>query len=103
MLEESTLRSTGPYAQTVGEGDRAKIGWRWCTSAPPPLWGSQPAAGRTWRTRLSWPTASITAGVSKTSDSTNSLQSIVPDLATNWSWSEEGTELTLPLRQGVKW
>src|SRR5437588_4565833 len=33
----------------------------------------------------------------------NSLQSIVPDLATSWSWSEEGTELTLPLRQGVKW
>ena len=25
----------------------------------------------------------------------NSLQSIVPDLATAWSWSEEGTELTL--------
>jgi peptide/nickel transport system substrate-binding protein len=33
----------------------------------------------------------------------NSLQSIVPDLATSWSWSEDGTELTLPLRQGVKW
>src|SRR5213075_2827949 len=33
----------------------------------------------------------------------NSLQSIVPDLATGWSWSEEGTALTLPLRQGVKW
>ena len=33
----------------------------------------------------------------------NSLASIVPDLATGWSWSEEGTELTLPLRQGVKW
>src|ERR1700680_389551 len=33
----------------------------------------------------------------------NSLQSIVPDLATGWSWNEEGTELTLPLRQGVKW
>src|SRR6266481_622399 len=33
----------------------------------------------------------------------NSLQSIVPDLATGWSWSEEGTELTLPLRQGVRW
>ena len=30
----------------------------------------------------------------------NSLQSIVPDLATGWSWSEEGTELTLPLREG---
>jgi peptide/nickel transport system substrate-binding protein len=33
----------------------------------------------------------------------SSLQSIVPDLATGWSWNEEGTELTLPLRQGVKW
>ena len=33
----------------------------------------------------------------------NSLQSIVPDLATGWSWNEEGTELTLPLREGVTW
>jgi peptide/nickel transport system substrate-binding protein len=33
----------------------------------------------------------------------NALQSIVPDLATGWSWNEEGTELTFPLRQGVKW
>jgi peptide/nickel transport system substrate-binding protein len=33
----------------------------------------------------------------------NSLQSIVPDLATDWSWSEEGTELTLLLREGVTW
>src|SRR6476620_10082994 len=33
----------------------------------------------------------------------NSPNSIVPDLATSWSWNEEGTELTLPLRQGVKW
>ena len=32
-----------------------------------------------------------------------SLQSIVPDLATSWSWNEEGTELTFPLRQGIKW
>src|SRR5207253_9918931 len=32
-----------------------------------------------------------------------SLQSIVPDLATSWSSNEEGTELTFPLRQGVKW
>ena len=31
-----------------------------------------------------------------------SLNSIVPDLATGWSWNEEGTELTLPLRQGVR-
>jgi len=33
----------------------------------------------------------------------NSLRSIVPDLATAWAWNEEGTELTLPVRQGVKW
>ena len=33
----------------------------------------------------------------------NSMQSIVPDLATSWSWNEEGTELTFPLRRGVKW
>src|SRR6202022_2182813 len=32
-----------------------------------------------------------------------SLQSGVPALATGWSWNEDGTELTLPLRQGVKW
>jgi peptide/nickel transport system substrate-binding protein len=33
----------------------------------------------------------------------NSLRAIVPDLATSWAWNEEGTELTLPLRHGVKW
>src|ERR1700739_1016700 len=33
----------------------------------------------------------------------NSMGSIVPDLATGWSWNEEGTELTLPLRHGVRW
>ena len=33
----------------------------------------------------------------------NSPQSIVPDLATGWSWNEEVTELTMPLRRGVKW
>jgi peptide/nickel transport system substrate-binding protein len=33
----------------------------------------------------------------------NSMKSIIPDLATSWAWNEEGTELTLPLRQGVKW
>src|SRR5712671_3240747 len=33
----------------------------------------------------------------------NSLDSIVPDLATAWSWNEDGTELTLPLRAGVSW
>ena len=33
----------------------------------------------------------------------NTLQSIVPDLASRWSWNEDGTELTFPLRQGVTW
>src|SRR5215471_18760498 len=33
----------------------------------------------------------------------NSRASIVPDLATGWSWNEEGTELTMPLRKGVRW
>jgi peptide/nickel transport system substrate-binding protein len=33
----------------------------------------------------------------------NTPDSIVPELATGWTWSEDGTELTLPLRDGVKW
>ncbi|HKM71225.1 MAG TPA: ABC transporter substrate-binding protein, partial [Stellaceae bacterium] len=33
----------------------------------------------------------------------DSLQSIVPDLATSWSWDEDGTDLTFQLRHGVKW
>src|SRR5215813_12608040 len=32
-----------------------------------------------------------------------SLQSIVPDLATEWAWNEDGTELTFKLRQAVSW
>ena len=31
------------------------------------------------------------------------FQSIVPDLATDWSWDEERTQLTFRLREGVKW
>jgi peptide/nickel transport system substrate-binding protein len=33
----------------------------------------------------------------------SSLNSIVPDLAIGWSWSEDGTELTFPLRRDVTW
>src|SRR5215472_1209566 len=33
----------------------------------------------------------------------NRMDTIVPELATGWNWSEDGTELTFPLRQGVKW
>ena len=31
------------------------------------------------------------------------LDTIVPDLATKWSWNEDGTALTFRLRHGVKW
>ena len=33
----------------------------------------------------------------------NTLQSIVPDLATGWLWNEDGTALTFRLREGVRW
>jgi len=31
------------------------------------------------------------------------LDAIVPDLATSWSWNEDGTAVTFRLRHGVKW
>ena len=33
----------------------------------------------------------------------NSLDSIVPDLATDWSWDDSKTKLTFNLRSGVQW
>jgi peptide/nickel transport system substrate-binding protein len=33
----------------------------------------------------------------------NSLDGIVPDLATRWTWSDEGKKVTFALQQGVTW
>src|SRR5258708_2997251 len=33
----------------------------------------------------------------------NAPDHIVPDLATEWAWNDDGTKLTFELRDGVKW
>ena len=33
----------------------------------------------------------------------NSMETIVPDLATSWTWNDTHTELTFKLREGVRW
>src|SRR5882757_2405731 len=33
----------------------------------------------------------------------NSLETIRPELATEWAWSADGRDLTFTLRPGVKW
>src|SRR6266436_2063843 len=33
----------------------------------------------------------------------NSMDSIVPDLATGWTWNADHTRLSFKLREGVKW
>jgi peptide/nickel transport system substrate-binding protein len=33
----------------------------------------------------------------------NSLDTIVPELATTWAWNKQSTELTFKLREGVRW
>ena len=33
----------------------------------------------------------------------NSLSDVVPELATDWAWDEDGTKLTFHLRRDVKW
>ena len=33
----------------------------------------------------------------------NSLSDILPELATDWAWDEDGIKLVFHLRQGVKW
>jgi peptide/nickel transport system substrate-binding protein len=39
----------------------------------------------------------------KQNEPQNSLSSIVSDLATSWTWNDDGTELSFQLRRGAKW
>jgi peptide/nickel transport system substrate-binding protein len=39
----------------------------------------------------------------KQNEPRNSFETIVPELATGWTWEKDGTELTFKLREGVKW
>ena len=50
----------------------------------------------------SWGCSTISCCSTRTS-ALNSLETIVPDLASSWSWDESKTRLTFKLREGVKW
>ena len=82
--------------------DPNRVGSSRCTTATPRR------ACRSTRRRPSRPSSrswasSTTWCMFDQHEAQNSLDTIVPDLATSWSWSEDETELTFKLREGVKW
>jgi len=80
-FEPSVPRQKGNGFEALSEtGRSAGGGRRYHPSICPPS-----AEGSIWRAEI------------------RRAQSIVPDLAMSWSWNEDGTELTFPLRQGVTW